>query len=343
MTSRPAHRQNTLMKICIYGAGAIGVLCGARLAADPNNQVSAVARGATLAALREHGWRLDTEGKRLQAPLHKASSDPRELGVQDLVIVTVKAQAMGDVADNIAPLLGPETIVLPAMNGVPWWFTDGLPDIGDRPLESVDPGGRIARSIALRHVVGCVVYVGASTPEPGVALHGKGNLLIIGEPNGGTSARTARLQTLLSSAGFTIEQSENVRLAGWYKLWGNMTVNPITAFTGANGAQLFTDPLVVEFMSACMREASAIGARVGCAIDESPADRHVVTQRLGAFRSSMLQDVEAGRSIELDAIVTAVHELGKRVGVATPNVDALLGLTRIFGRVRGLYPDPPVV
>ena len=326
------------MKVCIVGAGAIGGLIGTRLAAAGAAEVCALARGATLAALRTHGWRLEGPTGALQAPV-PASDDPSALGVQDLVVIAVKSQSLPALAPTLTPLLGPATVVLPAMNGVPWWFGQGVPGLDGVPLESVDPGGGIARAIAYEAVLGCVVHASASTPEPGRVLHRMGLGLIVGEPSGGTSARVQTVVDRLAQAGFEAKASTDVRRDAWYKLWGNLTMNPVSALTGATGDRVLADPLVREFCSQAMREAAAIGACVGCPIDQSPEDRHAITSRLGAFRTSMLQDVEAGRAIELDAIVGAVREIGQRVGVATPAIDALLGLTRLMGRVRGLYPD----
>ncbi len=325
------------MKVCIVGAGAIGGFLGARLAAAGRAQVSAVARGATLIALREHGWRLRSADALVQAPC-RASDRPTELGVQDLIVIAVKGPALGDAARGLAPLLGPHTLVLPAMNGVPWWFCQGVAGVGDAPLQSVDPGGAVAGAIPQAQVIGAVVHASTFTPEPGLVQHKMGQGLIVGEPQGGRSERVARIADLLAHAGFDVTQSENVRYDIWYKLWGNLTMNPVSAITGATIDRILTDPLLRNFCSAAMLEAAAVGARLGCTIAQTPEDRHAVTARLGAFKSSMLQDVEAGRAIELDAIVTAVHEIGQRLGIATPNIDALLGLTRLFGRVHGLYP-----
>jgi 2-dehydropantoate 2-reductase len=325
------------MKVCIVGAGAIGGLIGTRLAAAGAAEVCALARGATLEALRANGWRLEGPDGTLQAAV-RASDDPAALGVQDLVVIAVKAQSLPALAPTLAPLLGPATVVLPAMNGVPWWFGHGVPALDGVPLESVDPGGGIARAIAYRAVLGCVVHASASTPEPGRVLHRMGLGLIVGEPGGGTSARVQAVVERLAQAGFEAKASPDVRRDAWYKLWGNLTMNPVSALTGATGDRVLADPLVREFCSQAMREAAAIGAHVGCPIDQSPEDRHTITARLGAFRTSMLQDVEGGRPIELDAIVGAVREIGQRAGVATPAIDALLGLTRLMARVRGLYP-----
>lgn len=325
------------MKICIIGAGAIGGFIGTRLAASDQAQVSALARGATLANLRQHGWRLQMNDSLIQAPA-VASDRAADLGVQDLVIVAVKATAMPDVARGIAPLLGEHTLVMPAMNGVPWWFCDVIPGWSGAPLQSVDPAGAITEAIATSKVVGCVVHASASSPEPGLVQHKMGKGLIVGEPRGGKSDRVHHLANLLTDAGFDVTHSDNIRYDIWYKLWGNMTMNPVSALTGGTGDRILGDPLVRAFCSAAMTEAAVIGDRIGCSISQTPEDRHLLTEKLGAFKTSMLQDVEAGRPIELDAIVGVVRELGGRLGVTTPNIDALLGLTRLFARTRGLYP-----
>ena len=326
------------MKICVVGAGAIGGFLGTRLALDPGNAVGALARGTTLVSLRDHGWRLRQNGELLQARAASVSDDARELGPQDLVILALKAQALPALAPSLSPLLSAETIVMPAMNGVPWWFGAGVAALGTRPLESVDPGGRIAATIPLATVVGCVVHASAAVTEPGVSTHRMGRGLIVGEPSGGDSARVARLGELLSAAGFEVTCSPRIRYDIWYKLWGNMTMNPVSALTGATTDRLLDDELVRTWCAAAMQEAAAVGARIGCDVRESADDRQAVTRKLGVFKTSMLQDVEAGRTLELDALVGAVREIGQRVALATPMIDALFGLTRLFGRVRGLYP-----
>jgi 2-dehydropantoate 2-reductase len=326
------------MKVCIVGAGAVGGLIGTRVAASGGAEVSALARGETAQALRKNGWQLKQGGKPIAGPAAAVSSDPRELGPQDMVVVAVKATAMTSVANSVSALLGPETIVLPAMNGVPWWFTRGVSAAGDKPLESVDPGGTLARAIPQKHVIGCVVHLAAATEAPGVVLHRNGMGLIIGEPDGSLSPRLKTVHELLTRAGFDVTSTPRIRHEVWYKLWGNMTMNPVSAITGATGDRMLDDKLVRDFCSAAMLEAASIGARLGCAIDQTPEARHAVTRELGAFKTSMLQDAERGRPIELDALVTAVRELGQRTGVATPYIDALLGLTRLFAQSRGLYP-----
>lgn len=325
------------MKIAVYGFGAIGGLMGVRLART-GCDVSAVARGATLDALRAHGARLTVNGETGSMPL-RAVADPIALGVQDVVIVAVKATALPDVARHIAPLIGPQTIVITAMNGVPWWFfsSDGLPYAGTR-LPSLDPDGALERAIPTPQVVGCVVHLSASTPEPGLVRLGFGNRLILGEPGGGPSERVAMLVALLKKAGFDAEASADIRNDIWYKLWGNMTMNPVSALTGATADRILDDPLVNAFCLSAMAEAAAIGAKIGCPIGQSGEDRMEVARKLGAFKTSMLQDAEAGKALEIDALVTAVHEIGKLTGIPTPNVDALLGLVRLYGKTRGLYP-----
>jgi len=324
------------MKVCIVGAGAIGGFLGSKLAAA-GASVSALARGATLQALRSHGWRLQSADGLIQSPV-KAAESAKQLGEQDLLIIAVKGQALADLAPRLAPLIGPQTLVLPAMNGVPWWFCQGLPGF-EEPLASVDQSGAIARTIPLERVVGCVVHASCTCPEPGLVRHVMGNGLIIGEPGGGPSARVQQLAELLGRAGFAATVSADIRYDIWYKLWGNLTMNPVSAITGATIDRLLDDELVRQFCSAAMGEAAAIGRLIGCDVTQSPDERHAVTRKLGAFKTSMLQDAEAGRAIELDGIVGAVKEIGQRLGVDTPNIDALLGLTRLFARVHGLYPE----
>ncbi|HEV2611842.1 MAG TPA: 2-dehydropantoate 2-reductase [Noviherbaspirillum sp.] len=329
------------MKIAVYGAGAVGGLMAARLAATDGGtraDVSVIARGATLAALRSQGMRLQTADRLLAVPV-PAEEDPAALGVQDVVIVAVKATALADVAARIAPLVGPDTLVVTAMNGVPWWFFDhpALPFAGTR-LASLDPDGTLLKTIPTRQVIGCVVHLSSTSPEPGLVHPGFGNRLIVGEPAGGMSARLDRLAMLLRDAGFDVEASTDIRTDIWYKLWGNMTMNPLSAITGATCDRLLDDPLVRDFCLAAMREAADIGSKIGCPITQSGEDRMAVTRKLGAFKTSMLQDAEAGKALEIDALVTAVQEIGKMADVATPTIDSLLGLVRVFARMRGLYP-----
>jgi 2-dehydropantoate 2-reductase len=325
------------MKVCIYGAGAIGGWLGVKLA-QAGCDIGVIARGATLDALEAHGLRL-VEKDATHAVKVNASADPADLGAQDLVIVAVKAPAMEDVAARIAPLLNAQTTVLTAMNGIPWWFCDGLGDAykGKR-LTSVDPHGSIAAAIPVAQTVGCVVHASCFTEAPGVIRHRQGMGLIIGEASGTAGPRAQDLVSLFAKAGFDATLSEQIQRDVWFKLWGNMTMNPISAITGATTDRILSDDLVRAFVTSIMLEAKEIGARFGIPIDQAPEDRHAVTLKLGAMKTSMLQDVEARKSVELDALVASVRELGAMTGVPTPFTDALLGLARLHARTLGLYP-----
>ena len=318
--------------VCVVGCGAIGGWLGAGLA-RAGCQVSVFARGATLAALQSQGLRLGAEQHTV-----RASADAAALGVQDLMVLAVKAPALRDVVNQIGPLMGPHTVVLTAMNGVPWWFFQGFGGaLAGTQLRAVDAGGAIAAAIPAASVIGCVVHASCSVDAPGVVHHHFGNGLILGEPSGQLSTRVQALAALLTQAGFAASVSPQVQKDVWYKLWGNMTVNPISALTGATTDLILGDELVRNFVSTVMLEAKEIGKRIGIPIEQQPADRHQVTLKLGAFKTSMLQDVEAGKAVELDALVTVVKELGALTGVPTPFTDALLGLSRLQARVRGLY------
>jgi 2-dehydropantoate 2-reductase len=325
------------MKICIYGAGAVGGFIGANLA-QAGYPVNVLARGVTLTVLREHGLRLESDGALITEQV-SATEDPEDLGVQDLVVLAVKATALPEVALCIAPLIGPKTLVMTAMNGVSWWFFDGFGGTyaGTR-LTSVDPDGAIAAAIPSRNVIGCVVHGSFSLKEPGFVRHGFGKRLIIGEPDGSLSDRVQKLAKVLEEATLEIEVSRNIQADIWYKLWGNMTMNPISALTGATCDLMLDDPLVNRFCLEVMAEAARIGEKIGCPITQSGAERMSLTRKLGAFKTSMLQDAEAGKAVELDALVGAVREIGQKVGEKTPNIDALLGLSRLFARVHDLYP-----
>ena len=234
--------------------------------------------------------------------------------------------------------MGPQTVVLTAMNGVPWWFLHGFGGaLQDRQLTTVDPDGRIGSAIDAHRIVGSVVHASCSVSSPGVVRHGFGNKIILGEPSGQPSSRVRGLAALLERAGFDALLSDQIQRDIWFKLWGNMTMNPVSAITGATSSQVLDDDLVRRFCTQVMAEAKEIGARLGIAIDQEPDDRHAITRNLGSFKTSMLQDVEAGKPVELDALVGAVRELGALAQVSTPYTDALLGLARLHARVRGLY------
>lgn len=323
--------------VCIVGAGAIGGWLGAGLA-RAGCSISFLARGATLAALQTQGLKLQSGTQAEQTHTVRASHSAAELGVQDLVIIAVKAPALREVAHQIAPLLGKDTVVLTAMNGVPWWFLQGFGGgLANQSLNSVDATGDIATAISATHIIGGVVHASCSVTRPGVIRHAFGNKMIVGEPSGQSTQRVKALAVLLEKAGFEAPIAEQIQRDIWFKLWGNMTMNPVSAITGATSSQVLDDDLVHGFCSHVMLEAKEIGVRLGIAIDQQPEDRHAVTRKLGSFKTSMLQDVEAGKAVELDALVGAVKELGQLTQVSTPYTDALFGLARLHARVRGLY------
>jgi 2-dehydropantoate 2-reductase len=331
------------MKACIVGLGAVGGYLAHRLA-EGGSEVSALARGATLEAVRRRGLVMrDGRDREPGRPVAIVASDSAaELGVQDVVFLAVKTTALPTVPQAIAPLLGPDTVVVSAMNGVPWWFFSGLDARwrGTR-LAATDPDGRLAAAIPASRVVGCVVHIAASCPEPGLVDHAFGERFIVGEPGGAATSRLERIVAAMRAGGMQVEPTAHIELEVWLKLWGNMTMNPISALTGATMDRVLADPLVLRMMSAAMLEAKAIGERFGLPIAMTPDERHAITRKLGAVRTSMLQDVQAGRPLELDALVGAVSEMGRIAGVDAPNIDALLGLARLFAQTRGLVPPRP--
>ena len=324
------------MKVCVVGAGAIGGWMGVKLA-HAGHAVGVLARGATLAAIQANGLQMVSGGETLRVDV-TASANAAGLETPDLLIIAVKAPGLRDAALSVKSLISPNTIVLTAMNGVPWWFFDRA----DRPLNgtsltSIDATGDVNSSIPAGNVIGCVVHAACSVDAPGVIRHKMGQRLIVGEPGGGESPRLASLHRALIAAGFESELSTDIQREVWFKLWGNMTMNPVSAITGATTDKILDDPLVREFCSNVMREAQAIGNKIGIPIEQTPDARHDVTRKLGAMKTSMLQDVEANKGIELDALVAAVAEIGQRVDVPTPYTDAMLGMTRLMARGRGLY------
>jgi 2-dehydropantoate 2-reductase len=315
------------MNVGIIGAGAIGGWVAARLALA-GNSVSVLARGSTLEAL-QHGLSI-RENNVPQQAMFRASDDPAAFAAQDLLVIAVKAPSLADVSALAEPMIGPDTLILPMLNGVPWWFLEG------ERLQSVDPGGRIATALPADRVVGCVVHAACRRTAANAVEVVHADKLIIGEPSGGVSDRIGDLAALFERAGIRTEQSRNVRSAIWYKLWGNMTMNPLSALTLATTDKILGDEGLKPFILACMAEAAEIGAAIGCPIDESGEERMAVTARLGAFKTSMLQDVEAGRTIELEALVGAPREIARRLGIATPSIDLLYAVTRLMAESRGL-------
>jgi 2-dehydropantoate 2-reductase len=326
------------MNIAIVGLGAMGGLIAAKLI-QAGYQVKALARGQTLSTVRQGGLTLEQAGQQIKLPL-KVSDQARELGQHDLVIVAVKAPALPHLAEAIAQLRADSGVVLTAMNGVPWWFFQGFGGpCKDLRLRSVDPDAALDRAIPRDALLGSVLHMSASTPSPGHVLHAMGTRVIFGEPKGGASQRLDEVCSLFRSAGFAAEASLRIQDDIWFKLWGNMTMNPVSAITGATIDKMLGDPEVNRFCVSVMQEAKVIGERFGCLIQQSPEQRNAVTKQLGAFKTSMLQDVEAMRPVELDALLTVVQEIAKHLGMDTPWISALLGLCRLRMQGLGLYPN----
>ena len=324
------------MKICVYGAGAVGGLIAGRLAQSAH-EVSVVARGAQLTAIRKDGLRILHEEKQSVAKL-KADSDPARLGPQDYVIVAVKGQSLPEVAAAIAPLLGPGTSIVTAMNGVPWWFFDRLEfGEGKLRLESLDPGGRLSRAMPTSRLVGCVVHLAASTPEPGLIRHNMGKRLILGEPGGKISGRTHVIVDALNAAGFDAEASSFIEKDFWVKLLGNISFNPVAALTLATANRLIADDYAKAYMVAIMRECLAIGRAVGVDADIDPEARMDMARKLGAYKPSTLQDMEAGKKLEIDGLLIGTLEIARKAGVAAPFTESLAGLARLRAESTGQY------
>jgi len=323
-------------RICIFGAGAIGGYLGARLAIS-NADVSLVARGPHLAAIRQNGLTLIEGGERTTQKL-VAVENPADLGPQDFVIVTLKAHSIPAVVETLQPLLGKNTAVVFAVNGVPWWYFHGLNGtFADRRLETVDPGGLIWNRVDPKRAIGCVVYPAAEVVEPGLIRHISGSRFSLGEPDGQKTERVTRLSKIFATAGLKAPVRPRLRDEIWIKLWGNATLNPISALTGATLAQMIADPATASIIRSIMEELQAVGEALGAKFSVSIDKRMAGAAAVGEHRTSMLQDLEAGRPMEIDALVAAVQELGQLAGCATPNLDVILALVQQKARLHGCY------
>ena len=325
------------MKICIYGAGAVGGLVAGRLA-QSGHDVSVVARGAHLTAIVSHGLRVRFEGRETVVRV-RANNDPERLGPQDYVFVAVKGQNLPEVGEGIGPLLDEGTSIVTAMNGVPWWFFDRLAfGKGKLHLETLDPGGKLSKAMPTERIVGCVVHLAASTPEPGLIAHGMGQRLILGEPGGKNTARTHDIAAALKSAGFEVTETPFIEKDFWVKLLGNVSFNPVAALTLAGADRLIADARVKAYMVEIMREVLAIGRAVGVDADIDPEARIDMARRLGKFKPSTLQDMEAGKRLEIDGLLTGTLEVAKKAGVPAPYTESLDGLIRLRAESTGQYP-----
>ena len=324
------------MRICVFGAGAIGGYMGVKLA-EAGADVSLVARGPHLAAMKSNGLRLIEEtGETTVTPI--ASNDPADLGVQDYIIVTLKAHSVPAVVPKMAPLIGPNTTIVSGVNGVPWWYFHGVGGVleGTR-LASVDPGDAQWTGFGPDKVLGCVVYPAAEVVEPGVIKHIEGNRFSLGEPDGSKSDRAVALSQALMSAGLKAPVRPKLRDEIWVKLWGNLSFNPISALTHATLDILCTDPGTRAVARGMMVEAQEIAEKLGVKFPIDVERRIDGGAAVGAHRTSMWQDLDQGRPMEIDALVKSVQELGVLTKTATPTIDTVLALTQLRAKTAGLY------
>ncbi len=324
------------MKICIYGAGAIGGYLGAGLALN-GADVTLIARGPHLAAMQENGLKLIKDGEERVARV-TAVEDPAEAGPQDFVIVTLKAHSVPPIADRFAPLFHDDTAVVWGVNGIPWWYFHGLDgDHKDRRIECLDPGGVLWDNLSPDRMIGCAVYPAADVPEPGVIRHVEGDRFSLGEPSGEKTDRIQALSAALIAAGFKAPIRPQIRNELWVKLWGNLSFNPISALTHATLETIGTDPGTREIARRMMLEGQAIGEALGVRFAVDVEKRINGAVEVGAHKTSMLQDLERGRPMEIDALVTAVQEMARMVDVDTPYIDAILALVCQRAREAGCY------
>ncbi len=325
------------MKVCIYGAGAIGGYMAVQLADAGAAEVTCIARGPHLAAMRANGLTLRTSDGEKTVQIN-CTDDPNEAGPQDYVVITLKAHSAAAVADQMTPLLGPDTAVVTAQNGVPWWYFygHGGPHEGTR-LASVDPGDRQWQYIGPERAIGCVVYPAATIVEPGVIEHEYGNRFTLGEPSGEKTERVQALAAALAEADLRAPIRPRIRDEIWVKLWGNVSLNPVSALTGATLAQMIDDDGVRATIRAIMVEAQAVGEALGVRFAVDVDKRIAGAREVGEHKTSMLQDLELGRPMEIDALVSSVQELAHLTGIATPTIDSVLALVRMRARLAGCY------
>ncbi len=324
------------MRVCIYGAGAIGGYLGAELA-RAGADVTLIARGPHLAAMRRHGLKLLIgNDERISHP--RCTDDPAEAGPQDYVIITLKAHSVPGIVPALQPLIGPETTMVTAVNGIPWWYFHQLEGRwqGHR-LESVDPGGVQWDGIGPERVIGCIVYPACDMPTPGVINHVEGNRFTLGEPSGERSERALKLSQALIGAGLKAPVRPRIRDEIWIKLWGNLCFNPISALTHAMLDEVVTDPGTRDVSRRMMLEAQAVGETLGVKFNIDVDKRLDGAAAVGAHKTSMLQDLERGRPLEIDALLTVVQELARLTGQPSPTIDTVLALIQQRARVAGVY------
>ena len=325
------------MRVTVFGAGAIGGYLAAKMAATGRVDLSVVARGAHLAAIEKDGLRLVEDGKETAVPV-RAAERAADLGVQDYVILALKAHSVGPALAQIAPLVGPDTAVVTMQNGVPWWYFYKLGgELDGTRLEAVDPGGVIWSGFGPERVIGSVVFPAVEVDAPGLIRHVEGRRFSLGEPSGDKSDRVTRLAEEMIAAGLQAPVRDDIRSEIWVKLWGNLCFNPISALTGSTLEAIVADDGTRALAKAMMLEAQAIGEALGVRFTIDVDRRIKGAGAVGAHKTSMLQDLERGRPMEIDALVTAVQELGRLTGRPTPTIDTVLALVRRLAIERGCY------
>ncbi len=316
------------MKICIYGAGAIGGH-GAALLARAGHDVTMIARGAQLDAIRKKGLTFIAKDERFTVPV-RAVETPEEAGTHDVVVLSVKAPSLAEISGRLGPLLGPETPIVAALNGIPWWFFSGFGGALDgQRLKTLDPDGRIAAGIPIDRVIGCVLYIAAEVTAPGEITHSFGGRWVLGEPKGGLTPRLERLSKALAVPGLAVQASPTIRGDICHKLIGNMSGNTVSALTHATSIEMLDNPGTREVIMAMLHEGIAVAKGLGIAIPGSVEERVGIMKSLGSFKSSTLQDVERGRPIEVDGLIVAVQEIARLVGVPTPTIDIVGAMTAL--------------
>ncbi|MDP9156543.1 MAG: 2-dehydropantoate 2-reductase [Pseudomonadota bacterium] len=327
------------MKICVYGAGAIGAYLGAQLA-SAGADVSFVARGPHLAAMQSKGVRLQIDGGERTVKV-RCSSDPRELGVQDYVIIALKAHSVPGVVAAMQPLLGPETAIVTAVNGIPYWyFYKHGGEFANTTLDSIDPGGKQWKQLGPERAIGCVVYPAAEITEPGVIRHVYGKKFPIGEPSGERTERVQKLHEIMVAADLDAPIRDNIRDEIWLKLWGNLCFNPISALTHATLDVITSNTATRDVSRTMMLEAKSIAERFGVHFRVDVEKRIDGAGAVGAHKTSMLQDLEAHRPMEIDPLLTVVQEMGRLVGQATPTIDTVLALIKLREQIAQHVPAP---
>ncbi len=311
------------MKICVVGAGAIGGFMGARLA-QKNHEVSLIARGPHLAAIRQNGLKLIQDGEEIVAKNVIATDDIDDLGVQDIVLLALKSHQIASVLDKLPNLLGPDSVMVTLQNGVPWWYFQKLSgEYQNRTVETVDPGGVLANGIDPNCLLGCIAYPAAIISEPGVISHVEGTRFPVGELDGSSSARANKVSEVLIEAGFKSPVLDDIRSEIWLKLWGNLTFNPISAMTHSTLEAICQFPLSRTLAATMMTEAKDVAEKLGASFRVTLERRIEGAEKVGKHKTSMLQDVEAGKPLEIDGMLGVVIELARITGTEIPTLKAV--------------------